>query len=307
MKLQSSKRDNSVNRYRVAYIDTFTDTPFTGNPCAVIPDATGLTDVQMQAIARETNLPETSFVFPSERADFRVRYFTPTRELPFAGHPTIATAFTLAQEGLIPVVEPVTRLRLEFEIGILPVDIHIRDGQISTIEMTQLAPTFGRTFTAAETAPCFSLEISDLRSDCPPQVVSTGVAFLIVPAIGIQTLNKARMNRQVLEQLCEKARVSSAFLFCIGGYTADSDTHARLFDPSSPSEDPFTGSAAGCMGAYAVYYGLLNGPQLLAEQGHFVNRPGKGTLEIVGPPSKIEAVKLAGPAVRVLDGNIYVY
>ena len=261
----------------------------------------------MQAIARETNLPETSFVFPSERADFRVRYFTPTRELPFAGHPTIATAFTLAHDGQISIVEPVTRLRLEFDIGILPVDIYIRDGQISTIEMTQLAPTFGKTFTAAETAPCLSLEISDLRSDCPPQVVSTGVAFLIVPVNGIQNMKKAHMNRDALGQLCRKVGVSSAFLFCIGGYSADSDTHARLFDPSSPSEDPFTGSAAGCMGAYVVYYGLLTGPQLLAEQGHFVNRPGKGTLAIVGPPSKIEAVKLAGAAVRVLDGNIYIY
>ena len=305
MTLKSSHRDSYVNRYRVFYIDAFTDIPFTGNPCAVIPDGVGLTDEQMQAIARETNQPETSFVLPSQRADFKVRYFTPRRELPFAGHPTIATAYTLVHEGLIPVVEPVTRIRLEFEIGILPVDIHIQDAQISTIEMTQLAPTFGKTFTAAESAPCFSLENSDLRSDCPPQVVSTGVAFLIVPAIGIQTLNKARMNRQVLEQLCEKAGVSSALLFCIGGYSTESDTHARLFDPNSSIEDPFTGSAAGCMGAYVVYYGLQNGPRLIAEQGHFVNRPGKGTLEIVGHPSKIETVKLAGSAVKVLDGFLY--
>ena len=305
MKLQSSKRDNSVNRYRVVYIDTFTDTPFAGNPCAVIQDATGLTDEQMQAIARETNLPETSFVFPSERADFRVRYFTPSRELPFAGHPTIATAFTLTQEGRIPILGPVTRLRLEFDIGILPVDIHIRNGQISTIVMTQLAPTFGKTFTAAETAPSLSLELSDLRSDCLPQVVSTGVAFLVVPVLGIQNMKKAHINREALGQLCKKAGVSSAFLFCIGGFRADADTHARLFDPESSIEDPFTGSATGCMGAYVVYYGLRNGPQLLAEQGHFVNRPGRGTLEIIGHPSKIEAVRLAGSAVKVLDGFLY--
>ena len=307
MELKSSQGDKGVNRYRIVYIDAFTDTPFTGNPCAVIQDATRLTDEQMQAIARETNLPETSFVFPSERADFRVRYFTPSRELPFAGHPTLATAFTLAQEGRIPILDPVTRLRLEFDIGVLPVDIHITDGRISSIVMTQLAPTFGKTFSAAETAPCLSLELSDLRSDCPPQVVSTGVAFLIVPVNGIQSMKKAHMNREALGQLCTKAGVSSAFLFCIGGYSADTDTHARLFDPNSPIEDPFTGSATGCMGAYVVYYGLQNGPQLLAEQGHFVNRPGKGTLEILGPPTKIEAVKLGGSAVKVLDGNIYAY
>ena len=94
----------TVNTYRVIYLDAFTTVPFAGNPCAVLPEADGLTDEQMQAIARETNLSETSFVLPSPQADFRVRYFTPQMELPFAGHPTIATAFMLAQEGMIPLL-----------------------------------------------------------------------------------------------------------------------------------------------------------------------------------------------------------
>ena len=171
-----------MRSYRIVYVDAFTDTPLTGNPCAVLPDARGLTDAEMQAIAAETNLSETAFVLPSERADFRARYFTPRRELPFAGHPTIATAFTLAEEGLVKLAGPVTHLRLELGIGVIPVEIHSRDGKTpDRVVMTQQKPVFGPIFTAAETAPCFSLDVSDLLTDPAPQVVSTGVPFLIVP------------------------------------------------------------------------------------------------------------------------------
>ncbi len=295
-----------MKSYRVICIDTFTQVPYTGNPCFVLPDASGLTDLQMQAIARETNLSETSFVLPSARADFRVRYFTPHGELPFAGHPTIATAFVLAQEKLIPLQEPITRIHLEFSIGVLPVHIHVQEKRPVRVVMTQQTPTFGQTFTPAETAPCFSLEVSDLQSDCPPQVVSTGVPFLIVPARDIQVLQKVQMQRNALVELCAKASVSAAFMFCIGGFRAKADTHARLFDPKGTMEDPFTGSAAGCMGAYAVYYGLRPGPYLLAEQGHIIGRPGEGMLEISGSPAHIEAVRLGGEAVKVLEGSFYV-
>ncbi|HPO57978.1 MAG TPA: PhzF family phenazine biosynthesis isomerase, partial [Anaerolineaceae bacterium] len=109
-----------MGSYRFVTLDAFTSTPFAGNPCAVIPEAAGLTDDEMQKIARETNAPETAFIFPSEQADFRVRYYTPRSEIPFAGHPTIATVFLLAQEGRVPLVEPVTRLTVEFNIGVLP-------------------------------------------------------------------------------------------------------------------------------------------------------------------------------------------
>ena len=150
--------EQNVSLRIISHVDAFTTVPFAGNPCAVLPDATGLSDEQMQAIAREANLPESSFVLPSEKADFRVRYFTPRMELPFAGHPTIATAFLLTQAGRIPLREPVTTIQLEFEIGVLPVDIHVQDGRPVHVVMTQKAPTFGPTFTTSETAPCFVSE-----------------------------------------------------------------------------------------------------------------------------------------------------
>ena len=295
-----------MKEFKVVYLDAFTTVPFAGNPCAVLPDATGLTDQQMQNIARETNLSETSFVLPSKQADFHVRYFTPHMELPFAGHPTIATAFMLAQERMIPLQEPVTRITLEFKIGVLPVDIDVQGGQPVQAVMTQQPPTFGLQFTAVETAHCFGLAVSDLRSDCLPQVVSTGVPFLIVPVRDVEVLGKVKMDRDALTQLCEKADVQAAFMFSIGGFDSKADTHARLFSPYGTAEDPFTGSASGAMGAYVVTYELKSAMKLVAEQGHFVGRPGQGILDISGPPGEITSVRLSGSAVRTMEGNLFV-
>lgn len=295
-----------MKSYRVVYVDAFTSVPFAGNPCAVVPDACGLTDEQMQDIARETNLSETAFVFPSHQADFRVRYFTPRKEVPFAGHPTIATVYMLALENLIALREPVTRIELEFNIGVLPVEIHVEKQRPVHVVMTQQKPTFGPQFAAEEVAPCFNLEIADLRSDSPTRVVSTGVAFLIVPARDVAVLGAVQINRDALAQLCERAGVPAAFVFSLGGFEPAADTHARFFDPHGTHEDPFTGSASGAMGAYVIHYGLGTGPTLIAEQGHFVGRPGRGILEILGTPQNIESVRLGGAAVKVLEGTLFV-
>ena len=131
-----------MEKYRIVYLDAFTTEPFSGNPCAVLPAAEGLTDDQMQWIARETNLSETAFVLPSEKAAVRVRYFMPNKEIPFAGHPTIATAFLLAQEQTGP-AQTVSRLDFEFAIGVLPVEIHRDvDGRPVRVVMTQRPPFF---------------------------------------------------------------------------------------------------------------------------------------------------------------------
>jgi trans-2,3-dihydro-3-hydroxyanthranilate isomerase len=295
-----------MKEYKVIYIDAFTTVPFAGNPCAVLPDADGLSDDQMQAIARETNLNETSYVLPSDKATFRVRYFTPRNEIPFAGHPTIATAFLLAQEGYISLEEPVTRITLEFKIGVLPVDIIVKQGKPQRVIMTQQLPTYGMTFEAQEVSSCLGLQKEDLRTDCPSQVVSTGVPFLMVPVTGVDVLGKVKMDRDKLAKLVDKAGVPAAYLFSLGGFMKEADTHARFFDPRGTSEDPYTGSAAGAMGCYVIKYGLKKGPVLLAEQGNFVNRPGEGLIEIKGNPEKIESVQLGGAGVKVLEGKFLV-
>jgi trans-2,3-dihydro-3-hydroxyanthranilate isomerase len=294
----------SRKTYRIAYVDAFTREPLKGNPCAILPNASGLTDEEMQAIARETNLSETSFVFPSTQADFKVRYFTPREEIPFAGHPTIATTYFLAQEGLIPLREPVTSIKLEFKVGVLPVELFVQEGQVKRIVMTQKKPTFGVTFSHEEVSPCFNLTPSDLRADCLSQVVSTGLPFIIVPARDLGVLEKVQINRDALSRLCREAGVSEAFMFCLEGFAPETDTHARLLNPLGASEDPFTGSASGAMGAYVFRYGLKNKKILRAEQGHFVKRPGYATIEVVGPAENIEAVKVGGEAVKVIEGMI---
>ncbi len=114
------------------------------------------------------------------------------------------------------------------------------------------------------------------------------------------------MRRDELAALCDRAGVGSAYMFCLGGIAPDADTHARLFDPRGAGEDPYTGSAAGCMGAYVVNHGLRPGPHLLAEQGHLLGRPGEGRLEIEGSQGSVTGVRLAGEAVKVLEGEVYV-
>jgi trans-2,3-dihydro-3-hydroxyanthranilate isomerase len=306
IQLQTGLRETMVRQYQVSYVDAFTRCPFAGNPCAVLPDAVGLTDEEMQAIAHEVNLPETAFVLPSSRADFRVRYFTPRTEIPFAGHPTIAVGFVLAQDGLISLQEPVTRIYVESQVAVLPVEIYIDGGELMGVEMTQQQPVFGEVFTGDEVAHCLGLSVSELRSDCPSQVVGTGVPFLIVPVRQVDVLGHVCMDRGRLAALCNRAGVTAAFAFSIGGFDPEADTHARLFDPEGAMEDPFTGSATGAMGAYVVYYGLRPGPRLVAEQGHFVGRPGLGTLEIGMGEGRIEAVKLKGAAVRTLIGTLLI-
>lgn len=295
-----------MKKYRIVYLDAFTSEPFSGNPCAVLPQADGLSDEQMQKVARETNLSETAFVLPSNRADLRVRYFMPQKEIPFAGHPTIATAFLLAMEGMVPVGEPVSRVAFEFEIGVLPVEIRWDfSGQPVLAVMTQRRPSFGSRCEPQALSGCLRLSEDDFLPGAPLQIVDTGVPFLLAPVKSLEGLRRARMHRTALQSLLEALGVDAAYLFCLGGLERGTDFHGRLFSPGG-GEDPFTGSAVGCAGAYIVRHGLLPGPMLQAEQGHLMGRPGKASVTIVGTAEGIEAVQVGGTAVKTLEGFISV-
>lgn len=253
---------SQLMNYRIVYVDAFTSMPFQGNPCAVVPVADGLSEQRMQLIARESNQPETSFVATSTKADFRVRYFTPRQRIPFAGHPTIATGFLLAEDQRIPPGNP-TVVQFEFDIGILPVEVYFADnGAPDRVVMSQPAPEFGSEYGAEEICPCFHLEPAELLTGVPAQVISTGVPFLIVPLRDLEILKKVEMDRPRLRELLKSSGAAAAFLFCLQGFSAEVDTHARLMDPDGGLEDPFTGSASGCMGAYIVDRGLKQGPRL---------------------------------------------
>jgi trans-2,3-dihydro-3-hydroxyanthranilate isomerase len=320
-----------MKRYTFHYVDAFTDTPFYGNPCAVFPEAEGLNTEDMQKIARETNLNETAFVFPAgkadeapftftngenggastseEKADFVVRYFTPTSEIPFAGHPTIATAFLLARLGAIPPTADATpdktvTVRFEFNIGVLPVEIEFREGAPAMVGMEQKPPQFGPSFDTGEIAPMLGLSVESLLGNHPAQVVSTGVPFLLVPVAQCKDVIRAEMDRQALRHSLEHAQADAVFLFSAEGYTKEGNTYARLLNPAGTSEDPFTGSASGCMGCYLYNRGIIRDSAILLEQGHHLGRPGTGRLVLTGSPDDITRVRLFGTAATTLTGEI---
>lgn len=286
-------------------VDAFTSTPLQGNPCAVIFEADGLAEEQMLAVAREMNLSETAFVLASEQADVRARYFTPAAEIPLAGHPTIATLYALVETGRLPVADGATTVRLELEAGVIPVEVQVEKGRARQVIMSQLRPQFLASYAPAEVLPAFGMEPEAARADLPLQTVSTGTPQLMVPLREQEALRRAQIDPPAYRALKEKADFFSVHLFCMQGFTPAGATSARhLGLPPEPPEDPFTGSATGNMGAYLWRYGLLREPFFVAEQGHWMHRPGQATVEVVGPRHDISTVRVGGEAVAVLDGEL---
>jgi trans-2,3-dihydro-3-hydroxyanthranilate isomerase len=196
-------------------------------------------------------------------------------------------------------------VRFEFDIGPLPVAVYFTgNGEPEKVVMSQPAPEFGKEIEPKEVAPCFDLEPGKLLSGFPAQVISTGVPFLIVPVRDLDVLKTVEMDRPKLRGLLKGCGAAAAYLFCMQGFGEKADTHARFFNPDGTMEDPFTGSASGCMGAYVIARGLKPGPVLNLEQGHIVGRAGKGVLEVIIENEKITGIRLGGSAVKTLDGTI---
>jgi trans-2,3-dihydro-3-hydroxyanthranilate isomerase len=284
-------------RFPFYWIDAFTEVPLGGNPCVVVLDADGLTADQMQALARETNLSETAFVLRSERADFGARYFTPQGELPFAGHPTVATLHALREAGRLAR----DSATLELPAGIIPVEIS-GQGRVSRVTMSQLKPTFLRTYSADEALTLYGLAAEDLLAGATLQTVSTGTPILMVPLASLDALKRAHYpDPEAFLRWQERGDFMYAHHFCV----TDGKTFARsLPTPPSTLEDPFTGSSTGCMAAYLWSRGLIPNARFVAEQGHWMGRPGRADVEVVGPPTDIRSVKVTGGAVTVMSGTL---
>jgi len=192
-----------------------------------------------------------------------------------AGHPTIATVHALVEAGRLSLTGEVTRLTLELPAGVIPVEIHARMGHIETIVMTQLEPSFLSVHDPWEIMPAFSLEPTDLIAEAPIQTVSTGTPQLMIPLKDHDALRRARLQSGLYTALREAADFFSPHLFCLGG-VAGGDTFARHFGvPPDTDEDPFTGSATGAMAAYLWHHALIEKVDFMAEQGHWMGRPGR--------------------------------
>ena len=261
---------NKIHSYRYRVVDVFTEQPLEGNALAVFPDSSGLDDAMMQKIARELNLSETTFVIPATRADCaaNVRIFTPTRELVFAGHPTVGTSFVLLDEGFI--AGNTERFMLEEKVG--PVPIRVEPGERPLIWLTTPPISYGRTFNREQCAQALGLEQSDLL-DISPQLLSAGNPTIFIAVKEKEAVDRAGLDLQRMETL--KDGMPGPVLVFIFAPTA-TGAYSRMFAPEyGIIEDPATGSATGPLAAYMLSHALAPGSagtRFVSEQGTKMGR-----------------------------------
>ena len=295
--------------------DVFTDMPFGGNPVAVVPDALGLSNRELQQIAREMNHSETVFVFPptDSAAAVKIRIFTPTREIPFAGHPVLGTFFVLGKLDRLPLKEPVTRVCHECSIGVFPVELHVLKGEILRVVMSQPKPQFLGAVEPMkdlfEVATALGLS-KDLitRTKLPVEVVSTGLPVLIVPVRTLTAVRSIVPDIVAINDLCARYGAEGIMVFTTVTVEEFSDVHTRMFAPSiGILEDPATGSASGALGAYLVHNGVVEvGPttEIIAEQGYEIERPSRIVIQVESDDDAIQEVKVGGQVVMMAEGTL---
>jgi trans-2,3-dihydro-3-hydroxyanthranilate isomerase len=303
-----------MKAYQFIQVDVFTDQPFGGNPLAVFPEAEGLTTEEMQRLAREMNLSETTFVLPPQApgADFKVRIFTPAKELPFAGHPVVGTHWVLAHLGRVDLREPVTQVRFELGVGVLPADLHVAGGQVERVVMTQDRPTFHAVLEdVTDLAEGLGLSSEAItETGLPVHVVSTGVPQMMVPVRSlaeVQALDAGQLNIAALNRACHAVGTECALVFTFQTEQPEATVHVRMFAPLlGVPEDPATGSANGALGAYLVHHRAVPVTEptthILSEQGTEIGRPSTLYIEVDSAGEEITAVRVGGQVVPVVEG-----
>ena len=296
-------------------VDVFTNKAFGGNQLAVLTDARGLSPEIMQAIAKELNLSETTFVFPPEdpRNDYRVRIFTPLVELPMAGHPTVGTAFVLAMVEMIKHSGRETAVTFEEGVGPISVTVEWKNGSPDCIQMSQPSPVFGAHFPDADgIAEMLSLEArAILETNLPMQVVSCGVPFLFVPLKKLQDVRSIKFRCDVWERVLRDWETSHVFVFTQETETEGAKVHSRMFAPAlGIIEDPATGGASGPLGCYLVRHKIIspdgNGKvEFISEQGIEMGRPSFIKIEIKTNGEEISGVKIGGQCYLMGEANLF--
>jgi trans-2,3-dihydro-3-hydroxyanthranilate isomerase len=295
--------------------DVFTSQPFGGNPVAVFPDADGLTDDELQQIAREMNLSETVFVFPptDPAAVARLRIFTPTQEIPFAGHPVLGTFYVLAQLGRISIQGPVTPVVQECNIGLFAVELHAEQSRVVRVVMSQPKPEFLDPIDTVDDVYLIGGALSlpkQVIADTkwPLQVVSTGLPVLIVPVRTLTAVRSINPDASAIINVCERFGANGIMVFTTVTVESFASVHARMFAPKiGILEDPATGSAGGALGAYLVQNGVVEvGPttDILIEQGYEIDRPSRILVQVESDDDVIQGVKVGGHCVMVVEGTL---
>lgn len=303
-----------MRSYRYIHLDVFTDRPLSGNQLAVFPDGRGLSGETMQAVAKEMNFAESTFVLPAERADtdFRVRIFTPAAELPIAGHPTIGTAFALARSGAI---EPGTE-RVVFGLGIgpTPVSVSWKDEEMTFAWMTQGLPEFGPAIpdpsgaAAALRLPSAAVTGTGL----PVQTVSCGAPYLYIPLATRRAVDSASLDTEAYERFTRAAHLVELPVFLFSSETAGdkATVYSRMFAPAlGIAEDPATGVASGPLGCYLVRHKVVPAERagaMLSLQGVKMGRPSQIHVAVGVKNGEVLDVRIGGQAVVAGEGSLYI-
>lgn len=293
-----------MSRATFYVIDVFAEKRYAGNQLAVFRHVEGIDDAEMQQIARETNFSETTFIMSDqpENGSFRVRIFTPGEEVPFAGHPTLGTAFVIQQEVLR---QPADRVVLDLKVGKIPVTFNYVDGKPDILWMKQQPPTFGETLRAADIVKAIGLSEDDVDQRFPIQEASTGMAAMIVPLRNLKSLQKARVDRKLFLEVVANIEAKNIFVFCPESHGGGNDFSVRCFaEFYGITEDPATGSANGCFAGYLAKHRYLGSEKVSVrvEQGYEIGRPSLLYLESSAQGEKID-VSVGGRAVMVARGE----
>ena len=284
-------------------VDVFTDRVFGGNPLAVFTDPGKLNEEFHLPIAREMNLSETTFVYPPENpmADFKVRIFTPGKEIPFAGHPTLGTAHILWETEKISSASD--SVILELGNGL----VKVTKSRENLLYMDQPLPDFGDTVeTVDQVADALSINPGEIDSRFPLQIISTGFPALYVPLTSLSAIQRVELNFTVLREVL--GGVDMIYVFTGETREPESTVHSRAFAPFiGIPEDPATGSAAGALGAYLVRHNVienLDSSAIVIKQGFEMSRPSEIRVSVGQTGGKINSIQVGGQAITVVEGNL---
>jgi len=300
--------------YEFVQLDVFTQTALAGNPLAIFPDARGLNDAEMQALAREMNLSETTFILPRDdateaREGKKVRIFTVETELPFAGHPTLGTALYLyaSQSNQKKPAE----ITLDLRAGKIPVRFTANsekagsnrvDGQVFG-EMRQRDPEFGTIFSREEAARVIGIAVDEISPEWPIQAVSTGLTFTIVPFRNQQILSDLKFSYAQAAEFLKNSGANFFYFLCPERREGRLEARARMFFYGG--EDPATGSAAGCAASWLVQHEIANSDeQVLIRQGMECRRPSEMYVRATREGERVTNVRVGGHAVEILRGTV---
>jgi len=271
-----------MKKMLVKKVNAFTRSINAGNPAGVVTKPGNLTEDQMKYISKTLGVSETAFIFPSKVADYKVRFFSPEVEVDLCGHATIATFYTMAQEGMFDKKKTKITVTQETKAGILPIDIYFKDEKCEKVMMTQSKPIMkGIRLDKKEIADSLNIYESDIDDSLPEQIVSTGLFTLPICIRSLYHLKIMRPNFEKIKQICTKLDVGSFHVFSFETIEEDSIYHARCFAPLyGINEDPVTGTANGAVSNYLVKNKIINQKKIVCEQGDIMGRPGRVFVEI---------------------------